>query len=107
MYSFNRMSGLEVTQSLPTVNKQQTETKDSRNVEEQIEALGNASCIDIWDNFNKMRRSHSAVFVDRYANLSQVMNLESLSLPPNKPCRHTSMNVKRSVFGQKDINFNE
>ena len=63
-YSFNMMSRLGVTQSLPTVRKRQTETVHSRNVEEETKALGNASWTYLWNNFNKIHGSNSVEYGD-------------------------------------------
>ena len=113
-YSFNMMSRLGVTQSLPTVRKRQTETAHRRNVEEEIKALGNASWTYMWDNFNKTHGSNSVVYGDHHTNSIEVMNRAALALPPTKSCPHEAckQECKTNCFWEKekpteDINFNE
>ena len=102
-YSFNMMSRLGVTQSLPTVRKRQTETTHSRNVEEEIKALRNASWTYMWDNFNKTHGSNSVVYRDHHTNSIEVMNRAALALPPTKSCPTTlaNKNVKQTAFWKK------
>ena len=113
-YSFNMMSRLGVTQSLPTVMKRQSETAHSRNVEEEIKALGNASWTYMWDNFNKTHGSNSVVYRDHHTNSIEVLNHAALALPPTKSCplEACKHECKSDCFGEKekptkDINFNE
>ena len=87
-YSLNMMSRLGVAQSLPTVRKRQTETTHSRNVEEEIKALGNASWTYMWDNFNKTHGSNSVVYGDHHTISIEVMNRAAFALPPTKSCPH-------------------
>ena len=103
-YSFNMMSRLGVTQSLPTVMKRQTETAHSRNVEEEIKALGNASWTYMWDNFNKTHGSNSVVYRDHHTNSIDVLNHAALALSPTKSCplEACKHECKSDCFGEKD-----
>ena len=113
-YSFNMMSRLGVTQSLPIVRKRQTETAHSRDAEEEIKALGNASLTYMWGNFDKTHGSNSVVYGDHHTNSIEAINRAALNLPPTKSCPHDACqhDRKTNCFWEKekptkDINFNE
>ena len=112
--SFNMVSHPGVTQSLPTVRKRQADTVHSKNVEEEIKALGNASWTYRWVNFNKTHGCNSVVYGDHHTNSIEVMNLAALAWPPTKSCPHKTCKheCKTNCFWEKektrkDINFSE
>ena len=112
-YFFNMIRCLGVTQSLPTVRKRQTKAAHSRNVEEEIKTLRNASWTYMWDKLNKTHWPNSVVSGNYHTNSIKVMNRAVLTLPsrksyPHKACKHECKTawLLEKEKPTKDINCN-